>query len=149
MGSFFFGFDFFDMGVKSKDRVNKFMEMSVVFFFMLGLFRFVFFFSELFVVMRVGIFVDFFVVLFEIFLRVEVVEEVIEVFDVFFGGVEVIEFGNGLDFGEMVFMSKEGIGLGIEFFGRKFFEVGNFVVDVLVDRVELMLMFGVGKGFMG
>lgn len=148
-GSLLLGLDPLDTGVKSKDRVNKLTETGVVLLLTSGSLRLVLLLSESLVVTRVGTLVDLLVVPLETSPRVEVVEEVIEALDVLFGGVEVTELGNGLDFGETAFTSKEGIGLGTELFGRKFLEVGNFVVDVPVDRVELTSTLGVGKGLMG
>lgn len=73
----------------------------------------------------------------------------VEVLDFLFGGIEVTKLWDGLDFGESAFTSKKSVRLGTELFRRKLLEVGNFVVNVPVDRVKLTPALGVGKGLMG
>lgn len=98
---------------------------------------------------RVGTLVDLLVVPLERSPRVKVVPKVVEPFDLLLAGVGTAKLGDGLDLGEPGLSDKDrakdfGVLVGGDGLG-----VGDLVLDVPVDRVELSSSLGVGQGLVG
>ena len=98
---------------------------------------------------RVGTLVDLLVVPLERPPRVKVVEEVVESLDLLFAGVGIAKAGDRLGLGESTLSNEDRTeDLGVLIRGDSL-GVGDFVLNVPVDRVELTSTLLVGKCLVG
>ena len=98
---------------------------------------------------RIRTLIGLFVVPFERPPTVKVVPSIVESFDFLLGSIVSTESRHGLGLGEPSLSSKDGCdGLAV-FLGGDGLEVGNFILNVPIDRVELTSSVGVSQCLVG